>query len=227
MLDKVILRRDANEDETVIAMLAAALRRDISFGTLRPDEKLKIQTLRAHYGGSNHSMRETLRMLTAEGLVEATTQRGFRVTSATEDDVRDITMVRTEIEKIALGLAIAQGDVAWEGRVIAAHHALQKAEDAVSQNADDMTALEWDEACRAFSFALIDACDSPRLLDMQRKLFDQSRRFRLALLREGRLDFEKRRKGQKTLLDAVLARDGGAATAALLEDIRSELKSGI
>ena len=60
----------------VIAVLAAALRRDISFGTLLPDQKLKIQTLRTRYGGSNHSMSETLRLLTAEGLVEATSQRG-------------------------------------------------------------------------------------------------------------------------------------------------------
>jgi len=147
----MILRRDTKEDDTVIAMLAAALRRDISFGALLPDQKLKLQSLRARYGGSNHSMRETLRLLTAEGLVEATSQRGFRVASATEDDVRDILMVRTEIEKLALGLALKHGDVAWEGRVIAAHHALRKAETRVAEATDDLTAMEWDQACRAFS----------------------------------------------------------------------------
>ncbi len=221
----MILRRDAKEDETVIAMLAASLRRDISFGVLLPDQKLKIQYLRSLYGGSNHSMRETLRILSSEGLVEATSQRGFRVTSATEEDVRDILMVRSEIEKLALGLAVDDGDIAWEGRVIAAHHALRKAEDRVIQNADDLTALEWDEACRGFSHALIDACGSPRLIDLQRKLFNQSRRFRLALLREGRLNFELRRVGQQRIVDAVLARDREAAISALLDDIKSELKS--
>lgn len=226
-MDELILRRETQEDDTVIAMLAAALRRDISFGVLLPDQKLKIQSLRTRYGGSNHSMRETLRLLTAEGLVEATTQRGFRVTSATEDDVRDIFMVRSEIEKIAISLAIEEGDIAWEGRVIAAHHALQKAETQVAKNTDDLTALQWDEACRAFSLALIDACGSPRLIDLQRKLFNQSRRFRLALLREGRLDFDKRRACQRRLVDAVLARNTKAAIASLVEDIRSELKPGI
>lgn len=43
-------------------------------------------------------MRETLQILSTEGLVEATAQRGFRVTSATKDDVRDIEMVRFEVE---------------------------------------------------------------------------------------------------------------------------------
>ncbi|MCH2068986.1 FCD domain-containing protein [Shimia sp.] len=223
----MILRRDTKEDDTVIAMLAAALRRDISFGALLPDQKLKLQNLRARYGGSNHSMRETLRLLTAEGLVEATSQRGFRVASATEDDVRDILMVRTEIEKLALGLALEHGDVAWEGRVIAAHHALRKAETTLTETTDDLTAMEWDEACRAFSYALIDACGSPRLIDLQRKLYNQSRRFRLALLREGRLDFDDRCVRQQTLVDAVLTRDCKTALAALEDDIKSELHPDI
>ena len=226
-MGKVILPRDTQEDDTVIAMLASTIWRDISFGTLLPDQKLKIQTLRTRYGGSNHSMRETLRLLSSEGLVEATTQRGFRVTSATEDDVRDIMMVRSEIEKIAIGLAIEAGDVAWEGRVIAAHHALQKAEIRVIEAANDLTAMEWDEACRAFSHALIDACGSPRLIDLQRKLYNQSRRFRLALLREGRLDFDSRRACQRKLVDAVLTRDSEAAIVALIADIKSELKPHI
>ena len=75
-------------------MLASALRRDIAFGKLLPDQKLKIESLRQSYGGSNHSMRETLRLLSAEGLVESTAQRGFRVTSATEDDLKDIVLVK-------------------------------------------------------------------------------------------------------------------------------------
>ena len=88
-----------------------------------------------------------------------------------------------------------------------------------------MNALEWDEACRAFSFALMSACDSPRLIDMHRRLFDQSRRFRLALLREDRLDFAKRKTRQQQLLNAVLARDIEAASKALREDTDAELKS--
>ncbi|WP_296591549.1 GntR family transcriptional regulator [Roseibium sp.] len=103
----------SQEDETVVAMLASAIRRDISFGVLRPDEKLKIEALRQSYGGSNHSMRETLRMLAAEGLVEATSQRGFRVTSATQEDLQDILMMRLETEKLGLSRALERGDVAW------------------------------------------------------------------------------------------------------------------
>ncbi|MDA5557810.1 GntR family transcriptional regulator [Shimia sp. MMG029] len=213
------------EDATIVELLASSLRRDIAFGTLLPDQKLKIEALRSRYGGSNHSMRETLRILATEGLVEATAQRGFRVTSATEDDLRDIQLVRIEIERIALARAIALGDVAWEGRVIAAHHALQKAEAAVAGAPDDLVALEWDEACRTFAQALIAACDSPRLIDLHRKFFDQSRRFRLAQMREGKLDWEARKARQKSLLDAVLTREESTALTLLQADIEAELKT--
>ncbi|MEO9683015.1 MAG: GntR family transcriptional regulator [Tateyamaria sp.] len=213
-----------SDDSTIVELLASSLRRDIAFGTLLPDQKLKINELRTRYGGSNHSMRETLRILSTEGLVEATAQRGFRVTSATEDDVRDILMVRFEVEKVALSRSIALGDVAWEGRVMAAHHALQKAEAQAATNPDDLVALEWDEACRAFSYSLIAACDSPRLIDLHRKFFDQSRRFRLAQMREGRLDWDARKARQQGLLTAVLDRNEAAALTLLKRDVEAELR---
>ena len=213
------------EDNTIVELLASALRKDIAFGKLSPDQKLKIEDLRTRYGGSNHSMRETLRILSAEGLVEATAQRGFRVTSATEDDLRDIQLVRLQIETVALERALELGDVAWEGRVIAAHHALHKAEQLVVESPDDLTALEWDKACGAFAAVLIEACASPRLIDLQRKFFDQSRRFRLAQMREGKLDWADRQTRQKALLEAVLAKDNKQALRLLQKDIKEELKS--
>jgi GntR family transcriptional regulator, carbon starvation induced regulator len=211
------------EDETVVAMLASAIRRDISFGVLHPDAKLKIEALRQSYGGSNHSMRETLRMLAAEGLVEATSQRGFRVTSATQDDLQDILLMRLEAEKLGLSRALARGDVAWEARVVAALHALSRAEAAVQASPDDMTALEWDEACRAATETLLSACGSSRLIQVADKFYNQSRRFKLALLREGRIDFTARSVRLGKLQEAVLARDEAAALALLEEDIRADL----
>ncbi len=211
------------EDETVVAMLAAAIRRDISFGVLNPDQKLKIDALRQSYGGSNHSMRETLRMLTAEGLVEATNQRGFRVTSATQEDLHDILMMRLEIEKLGLSRALERGDVAWEAMVVAALHALSRAESAVQANPDDVTALEWDEACRTVAEALLSACASRRLIEMAGTFYNQSRRYRLALLREGRIDFAARAARQNALRQAVLDRNKTKALTVLEDDIRADL----
>jgi DNA-binding GntR family transcriptional regulator len=219
-----VFKRDPLKEETVVNMLAAALRRDISFGVLTPDQKLKIDDLRSRYGGSKHSLRETLRLLSAEGLVEAVAQRGFRVTSASPQDLEDICMVRTEIERVALERALVCGGVRWEAEIVAAHHALQKLDESVRESADDLIALEWDEACRAFSTAIVSACESPRLMDLQKKYFDQSRRFRLALLREGKLDFRKRKKQQQALVDALISRDKPVAQRLLTQYVESELQ---
>ena len=211
------------DDDTVIAMLASAIRRDISFGVLRADQKLKIEALRQSYGGSNHSMRETLRMLSAEGMVEATNQRGFRVTSATEDDLRDILMMRIQIECLGLRLSLEHADVAWEAQVLAALHALSRSEAQVQSTPDDMTAMQWDEACRALAETLIAPCGSPRLIGVAAKFFNQSRRFRLTLLREGRIDFAARAARQEALKVAILASDAEQAIATWQEDIRADL----
>ncbi|MEP2784844.1 MAG: GntR family transcriptional regulator [Pseudoruegeria sp.] len=215
----------SEEDDTVIEMLASAIRRDISFGVLRPDQKLKIADLRQLYGGSNHSMRETLRMLTTEGMVEAINQRGYRVTSATEDDLRDILLLRLEVESLALKRSLEHGDVTWESRVMAALHSISRADVAVQDHPDDITALEWDEACRELVLTLASACNSPRLIKMVAQFYGQSRRFRLALLREGRIDFAARTARQMALQRAILDRNEAGALSALRDEIGSDLRA--
>ncbi|WP_312022191.1 GntR family transcriptional regulator [Yoonia sp.] len=222
-MSKLLFGGRKQVDDTVVEMLASAIRRDISFGVLRPDQKLKLTDLRQAYGGSNHSMRETLRILSSEGVVEATNQRGFRVTSATEDDLRDILLVRLEVEKLGLKRSLECGDVAWESRVVAALHSVSRADAVVQENPDDVTALEWDEACRDLSMTLISASGSPRLASMAAQFYGQSRRFRLALLREGRIDFAARSSRRAELQDAIMERDADRALGVLEDEISTDL----
>lgn len=223
MVSKLLFGGRKPEDDTVVEMLASAIRRDISFGVLRPDQKLKLTDLRQAYGGSNHSMRETLRILSSEGVVEATNQRGFRVTSATEDDLRDILLVRLEVEKLGLRRSLERGDVAWESRLVAALHSVSRADAVVQENPDDVTALEWDEACRDLSMTLISASGSPRLASMAAQFYGQSRRFRLALLREGRINFAARSARRAELQDAIMERDADRALGVLEDEIGTDL----
>ena len=223
MVNTLLFGRRKSDDDTVVEMLASAIRRDISFGVLRPDQKLKLADLRQAYGGSNHSMRETLRILSSEGVVEAANQRGFRVTSATEDDLRDILLVRLEVEKLGLKRSLERGDVAWESRVIAVLHSVSRADATVLKNPDDVTALEWDEACRDLIMTLISASGSPRISDMAAQFYGQSRRFRLALLREGRIDFAARAARRTELQNAIIARDELRALGVLEDEIGADL----
>jgi DNA-binding GntR family transcriptional regulator len=218
--------RKSTDDDTIVALLSNALRRDISFGVLAPDAKLKLSDLKTRYGGSNHSLREALRVLTSEGLVEAEAQRGFRVASATQEDMVDTLRLRAEIEGLALRWAMAEGDVRWESAVIAARHALRRAEEAVQTQPADEVALEWDEAVRAFHVALVSACRSPRMMVLQKQLYDQSRRYFLAALREGQLDFPARQARHDALLQAVLDRDSPQAVQHLRREILGDLLPG-
>jgi hypothetical protein len=61
------------------------------------------------------------------------------------------------------------------------------------------------------------------MLDTIGRHFDQSRRFRLALLREGRIDFAERSRRRVALKNAIVARDEATALAMLEDDIRAEM----
>lgn len=208
--------------ETVVSVVAASLRRDIAFGELPPDSKLKIEDLRARYGGSNHSVREALTLLASEGLVEATAQRGFRVASATEADLQDIIKLRAELEPLALKWAMQSADIAWEGKLVAALHAADRATDRLLADPDGAVMM-WDEAGRALHQELIAGCGSPRMIRVLGQLYDQSRRFRLAALREGRCDPRALRRVRAEMVEAILGNDVDAAIHKLIRDIAHEL----
>lgn len=218
----MILSLKKDKNTTVVGLIASAVRRDIAFGELEPDKKLKIEELRSKYGGSSHSMREALTLLHSEGLVEANSQRGFRVCSATEDDLKDINRMRCEIERLGLKWSMQNSSVSWEGQVIAAQHAFSRAQDAVEVALEE-SALMWDEANKTFHVSLISACDSPRLMITQSQLYDQSRRFRLAALREGQIDFDFISKNHNELVQAVLTQDLETALDCLQKDIEAHL----
>lgn len=208
--------------ETVVSVVAASLRRDIAFGALPPDAKLKIEALRSRYGGSNHSVREALTQLASEGLVEATAQRGFRVASATQADLQDIIRLRAELEPLALKWSMQNRDVVWEGKLVAALHALNRATEALMTDPEGAV-MAWDEAARELHQRLVEGCGSPRMIRAISQLYDQSRRFRLAALREGCCNPKELSQLRSDMVDAILADDVETAIERLVGDIRHEL----
>ncbi len=203
-----------DEEASVVRLLAAQLRRDIAFGILAPDTRLKIDDLRTRYGGSAHSFREALTLLAGEGLVEAQAQRGFRVASATGADLEDIQRMRARIETLGLEWSLAHADAVWEAELVATRHTLGRAVEAV-RHEPASEALAWDEAVSRFHATLVANCRSPRLIAFQERLALESRRFRLAALIEGRIDHDAEEALRAQIVEAVLARDATAALACL------------
>ena len=77
------------------------LRADIVAGKLEPGARLVEMTLCTRFGVSRPVVREALRQLAAEGLVESIPNHGTVVTQLTLEDARDLYEVRAALEGLA------------------------------------------------------------------------------------------------------------------------------
>lgn len=189
-----------------------ALRSDILEGGLKPSHRLKLAMLGERFSVSMSVVREALTRLAEQGLVVSSPMRGFMVTPLSVEDLVDITQTRTRLETMALRDSIKRGDVAWEGRVLAAHHALSRApEPRVSAD----TAAAWRQCHRAFHQALLGGCGSPRLQAIANGLRDSAEIYRSwarSLARDGSRDLVAE---HRYIMELTLAGDADAAAAAL------------
>ena len=190
------------------------VRSDILAGRLEPDRKLRIQELAASLDVSPSVVREALSRLSAESLVIAEPQRGFRVSPINAEDVRDLTQVRIDIELKCLRRAMSEGDVSWEAGIVAANHALMRTPYDLNDIGDD-----WTAAHAKFHFALVAACDSPWLLRIREQLFVQGERYRRINIRMSD-DSRDLRAEHARLADAVLSRDMKLASERMTEHLR-------
>jgi DNA-binding GntR family transcriptional regulator len=189
------------------------LRSDILTGKLQPGIKLRLKDLIEVYDTGNSPLREALNRLSANGMVVREENRGFRVPSASNKELAEITRTRCWLEEIALRESITNGDADWEERIVLSYHWLASA-DRSTDEAAKYTSPEWEDHHREFHLALISACDSEILLGFCSELHQRSFRYRnLAEVVEyrDRHELEEHRE----LQDAVLARDAEKAVELL------------
>lgn len=92
------------ENATLRERAYRAIKDSILRNELLPGEVLSIDSLAKALGISQTPVREALTKLSADGLVEYERNKGFRVASITEDDVREIYEVRKLLEPYAASL---------------------------------------------------------------------------------------------------------------------------
>jgi len=85
--------------------VAERLRAGILTGRLRPGEWLRQARLAQEFGVSQMPVREALKRLAAEGLVEHVPYRGVRVVEFSPEDVEDLYVCRAFIESLAARFA--------------------------------------------------------------------------------------------------------------------------
>jgi DNA-binding GntR family transcriptional regulator len=204
----------ARPPATITSTTYERLRGDILTGRLQPGERLKFGPLTERYGTSVSVLREALAKLSTERLVVGAHQQGFRVVSLSKEDLVDLTAVRVDIECLAFKYSIERGDLAWEGRILADHHHLQNTEMTVDGDPDRFSEA-WAVVHGRFHLTLMDACGSPRLLDLATSLRDSAelyRRWSRPLGHDEGRDIEGE---HQQLMTAALARDGESGVAGL------------
>jgi DNA-binding GntR family transcriptional regulator len=195
------------------------IRGDILSCRINPGTKILINEVCAKLDFSVGAIREALSRLSAEGLVVAEPQKGFRAAPISPEDLQDLTQMRARIESACLAEAVERGDVAWESRVLAAHHKLVRTP--MLSTADSRRLSDaWSLAHSDFHAALADGCGSPWLMRIRGMLYEQSERYRhLSVpLDESRRDVAAE---HKALCDAVLDRDRQRAMRLMCEHIEA------
>ncbi len=211
--------QNTRERENIGTSTYAAIRKDIIFGRLAPDEKLKLEALKARYGTSVSTLREMLNRLSSEGFVIAREQRGFFVAPVSPANLREIADLRILVEGHALKLSIGNGDTEWEGQIVAAHHKLQSTERKM-QEGDSSIKEIWKRYDWEFHQTLILACNSQALMDIHATVFDKYLRYQLRVLTfRGEIAANEHRQ----LLEASLDRD----TRRALKILRQHIEGGV
>ncbi len=208
----------ANPSSTLTETLRERLRQDIILGSLPPASKLKLEALSRSYNVSVNTMRETLSRLSADGLVVAEGQKGFAVLPVSVEDLREITEMRQLLECHGLRLSIANADLDWEGRVIAAYHKLSRVEILVEDN-PERHGQEWERFNQEFHEALISNCRSRWLLLYRRAMYDHSLRYRMLSLKTKAFPRSQSANEHREILEAALKHDADTAAQLLARHI--------
>ncbi|MDG4786961.1 GntR family transcriptional regulator [Micromonospora sp. WMMD1102] len=94
------------ESASLVELAVLRLRREILSGKTRPGERLVEEQLTRRLGISRAPLREALRLLAQQGLVEHVPRRGARVATLSDRDVQELYAVRDVLERHAVRAAL-------------------------------------------------------------------------------------------------------------------------
>lgn len=141
------------------AAILAELRRCLLDGGVPPGTPIPPDEVAAVFGVSRIPVREALKTLIGEGLVEHRPNAGYTVAKLTTAELRELYLVREVLETAALKTAVGAATAEDHAGARAAHQAL---EDAIT--AGDVRGYHRES--RRFHFALVRPCGMHRLLAM-------------------------------------------------------------
>ena len=159
---------------SLVEVTTRQLREEILAGQLAPGQRLIEDQIRLRYSISRAPLREALRSLAQQGLVEHLPRRGMRVTELSATDIDQLFGIRRALERYAIESAFPLAAPADNDRLSEVRRWLEQMRQA-DANGDD---LSKDDAHRAFHAAIVglagnrqlDLALEPILLKLQRPM---------------------------------------------------------
>jgi DNA-binding GntR family transcriptional regulator len=186
-------------------IIADVLRSLILRGYFAGGEPLRQDTIAKWFGVSHIPVREALRQLTAEGLVELRDKRGAMVSILQPDEAEEILEIRCTLEVKAASLAMPH----WTDATFEA------LEDNLAE-AESCTSIDhWNDLNRNFHSGLYQPCERPRLLALIGNLNTNVERYIRLLVSQSDYRLQAQREHRAILASARVRNI--AALAALIE----------
>ena len=203
--------RDIEELASVslVELAVSRLTREILGGGTQPGERLVEEQLTKRFGISRAPLREAMRLLAEQGLVEHVPRRGVRVAVLSDDDIQELYVVRDVLERHAVTAAPADADMSG---IAASIKAMQEA-DARGDQFDVATAH------RDFHVAVVALAGNRQLTLVYSSVLVKIQLY-MALNLRREAEVARPHDGvhrHERLFDAVAARDPEAILAALGE----------
>ncbi|MDQ0775355.1 DNA-binding GntR family transcriptional regulator [Streptomyces aurantiacus] len=189
-------------------VVLARIRADVLNGRLAPGSRLGFADLGLRYEVSTGVLREVLPRLVEQGLATSEAQLGFRVVDVSVDRLSQLTDARVAIDTLVTRQAVIDGDIAWEGDVIAKHHALTRVGEAAE---DDDISEEWLRAHEAFHRAILEGCHNGYLVETAERLRSISVVYRCWTRPASERAHRDLAHEHREIMEATVARDGDTA----------------
>jgi DNA-binding GntR family transcriptional regulator len=193
------------------------LREMIMAGDVAPGEVLNQAELARVIGISTTPLREALRRLNAEGLVDLDAHRDARVTALTAEEAQDLLEIRASLDPLAVALAAERRSAADIHEMRDAIRGLRPLPDSPAF-ADLVTH-------RRFHTAIYTASRNEILISTLDGLWDKADRYRRLALAEVRDQAERERTAieHDALLNCVINRDAAGAAEVMRQHIGASL----
>ncbi len=185
--------------ESTPSIIAGKLRTAIGRGQIPAGSQLVETELARELGVSRGPLREAMQRLTQEGLLISIRNRGIFVITMTEEEVQDMYVARTAVERAAAELILQKDG----GKEIAAQ--LSRVVKAMKKAADKADLDAMSEADMEYHSTLVAAAESPRLSRMHNTLLTETRMCLTAL--EQRYPDPHTRVGEHQAIADALAKD--------------------